>query len=378
MKKEEFQKALRSLNNRIFELKIIQDIVSSFKELKRFFIDNSIDNYKQDIIKSFKKNRGTLSIITNEGGNLYPDYVTKMKANAKKIVDYGDDFSSLNNSDFLEIAKFNCLSTLFSCTVSTELVFSIDEYNAYKKVFSGSEYYYRGQCDSSYELIPSFYRKLKTSQKNIDNDFVLEKYKVYGFYQRYITLFNDEKDKDLDYEMMSYIQHSAAYSPLLDVTSSLDIAMIFACSGIATNPNEYDEKDASFYIFKMKEIDYTKDEKLNIHWLSEKLKFDTEIKPGRPLFVCSASDFAAKYTLKTEYTNDRMKYQKGAFLLFSDGYIVNGHFLIPYHQMYIIKVIVPKEIKKALYQKLVKKNKFYTTSYLMEPYSFISDFLSNP
>lgn len=377
MEKASFLKSIRYINKKVKSLKIIDDLIESFRGLKNYFINNPIFHFKEQIVHSFKFTRDLLKTITYDSKDMYPDYVVNLKSHVKILVEFGNNLDLLDNDELVDIAEFNCLCTLFCCTVSIEFPLDDDSYENYKKILQKDNNYFRGHSDSAYELIPSIYRKLKTNKNILKNDFVLEKYKEYGYYQKYIKLFNNDKEKDVDYEMMSFIQHSAAYSPLLDITSNIDIATIFACSCGVTNPNEYEDKDASIYIFMFQEEASGSDEDLNIHWIPTKLTFKTEIKPGKPLFTCSPRDFETKYSVKTEYTNDRMKYQKGAFLFFNECFIVNGHLLIPFQQIITVKIDIPKQMKKALYKSLVKQNNFYSLSYLLEPYEFISDFLSD-
>lgn len=374
MEKETFLKCVKSINKIIFKIPVIKDLLNDFGNIKEYFINHPIEGKRGEICSSFFKTLGFLGDVTMNSKSIYPDYVSKMEPYRKKISEFGTDLSSLSFTDLIEIVKFNCLATLFLCTVSIEFDMEND-FGEIKKLFNGKDYYFRGQDDSKYGLLPTFYRNLETSKKVIDNDFVKEKYIEYGFYKKFDKLFSNKKDPEVDYKMMSYVQHCAAFSPLLDLTSSINIATIFSCAGKNMNPNEYMKKKSSLFIFRFFKNAGQNIESLNIRWIDKKLDFHTEIEKGVPLFVCSPLNFETQYSVTTECTNDRMKYQKGAFLYVNKGFVVNGHLLIPSHQILIIKININPDEKKKLYLKLSKKYPYYGSSFLMDPYSYLGDFL---
>lgn len=349
----------------------------SEEDVKTFLIKNKIDecitNIKLSALYLFKK----LDDFIYSSNSILQEYevFASLKGpilEAYKNYNYLGDYSL---DEISIIAQFNCLMTMFLCTYVIETSSKISELTSDDFKVDGHPIYFRGHNDVRYPLLPSFYRNLVCRDNPITYETVIEKYKEFGFLDKYRKVFPNNVN---DFNMLSYIQHCVSYSPLLDVTKSLDIATIFACNGKGINPNDYENNDAAIFVF----IDWDNKKHnvscLRINRIRNSLKFDSKIiinnNDEKYLFECSDDDFEIEYSFNDEATNDRMKYQQGAFLFINKATIIKNHILIPLSQMTIIKIIIPRFKKQQLYKQKIEKQPGYEVEKLLNPYQIFFEY----
>lgn len=275
-----------------------------------------------------------------------------------------------NNKDFIEEMKSN-------------------DNNPYKEVLDGlQQTFYRGQTDYNYDLLPSIYRGLKLNNSNensyisINKDVLFNLYKTSKLIDKYNLTFIDKNKitttKDLDYNFMAFMQHSSCYSPFLDLSSKKEISLSFACNKYK-NDKDYNFKDSSLYEFfyagnkvykNIKEINKEIDN-INIKVFPNKLNITSKINNNMYLYQIDPDEFDYKYIIINLPTNDRMKYQKGLFMLITKGIFVNNKLLRPYFSDFrITKYKINKSDKKNIYNLIKRRYRYYTYNHLMDPYSF--------
>lgn len=255
------------------------------------------------------------------------------------------------------------------------------------------EVYYRGQSNCQWGLIPSMFRNyrfksnMKTDGYFVDINMLYENYSESDLIDKYnktIAIDKIVNASDISYDFIAYMQHSLAYSPLIDVTKKKEIGLQFAL-GNKYDINNFLGSNSTLFAFKIKnqseKVRDLKNIKLNVKILNKK------IVPGRKMVVEDVNgkhhnlDFTtAKSTIKelrpefviiNKVYNDRMRYQHGEFILFYDYTMLNDRILfnlnsdIDYTQ-YIILTIS----KKGLYELLNKKYPQYNMDYLMAPYDY--------
>lgn len=216
---------------------------------------------------------------------------------------------------------------------------------------------YRGQEDSTWLMLPSIYRKI--SENHIfDSKYIYLKYKNLGLLKKYHEHIDSSID-ELDYNVLSFMQHSCSFSPFLDFTENKNIAKVFAATR-RSNFNEYTktkckvftisifegEKDNKF-LKSVSKIECLKDEATINEFLKNNYKMyvisNSSISFGKPvsfkvlkngkiedeeLCISSFKQLVELLTPKIAIidlkTNDRIKYQKGVFLLFYDCLSISG------------------------------------------------------
>ena len=240
---------------------------------------------------------------------------------------------------------------------------------------------YRGQSNFSFGLLPSIYRELDYNGI-IDYDKLQELYQKNSMLNKYDLLFNSHT---IDYSFVSFMQHAPQYSPLLDFSKEKDIALIFATNSQDKNYNSYQNLDCSLYTMSLNSKnnrEYLDFKGHNIQFYKEKLKYNSTIF-GKPLVLCSLKDFEVDYQTCLFPTNDRMKYQQGAFLYVHKCVIANGKMFFPLSQGFITKqrIYSEKNIKKKhlqskqeTYKNIVQNKPFYDLEHLLDPYLFFSEY----
>ena len=235
--------------------------------------------------------------------------------------------------------------------------------------------YYRGHSDYTYGVLPTMLRGVNPPKSNIiDYDFVKKAYKEASLENRYTECIGSTLNS---YRYCAFMQHSREYSPLLDFTEDINISISFACSNISAY-NDYKSKDAAILELDIPEQLVVKEEEecnrlirsLDICVCRDKLSFSTLIR-GKLLAYCTKEDFETKAHLIDLKTNDRMRYQKGCFLLFSKAVITSNDVLIPAGlETHIKKYKIPKNKKKELYERIKKERHQIDVEHLMDPYKY--------
>lgn len=236
--------------------------------------------------------------------------------------------------------------------------------------------FYRGESDFNYSLLPSIYRNynFKKYPQVIRLNDLRAIYKDSNLLDKYKIIFGDEFE-DIDYNFIAFMQHSKAYSPFLDLTKNHIIALSFA-----TNTNndcgKYFTTNSSIYKFKLEKNKIRNDkseiEDFNIEIYKQRFSFNSLLKKTE-LYYSTYKLLNPKIYVFDEATNDRMKYQKGAFIFINQTIIINGIILLPMSYGSITKYkITPKE-KLRIYEYITKEKRKYDYDHLMNPYKFFEE-----
>lgn len=381
------------------EFKEIEDLYNLLTKKKEI---TDVLNFKNDDPKELEmilKEPGILSSLKNK----FIENINYLKKYAFKNDDYGNDEINLNEIilDF-DVKRFMQINVnifdqkkqiiLFKTTICLLIlcvtaVVTKDIKHLLKKEDTGislqlnekicdNKFFFRGHQDEKFKLLPSLLRNYSCSDYGkVINKGVLEKiYKDNGMLDRYNEIFGSNK---LDYNFLSFAQHSASYSPFLDLTRNHVIALSFATQD-TINPFEYLKNSACVYsfVFKKEEIIDVKNDfdlsEVSIKITPNKLKFSSIIN-GKYIFDNTPKDFEPIVKVFTGETNDRMKYQKGSFLFFERCHVVNGHILLPYHAAKIVKYVIRPQgdhSKKNILKVINSDYRKYDLEHLMNPYQY--------
>lgn len=279
---------------------------------------------------------------------------------------------SLNDIEFdkkEKITKITLLLNLYACCVVPQgnPKYLLED-GTFKFSFKSNNVYFRGEDSYDYSLLPSIYRNEIFDEKGKTlnySSFLFPFYHSRGLLQKYN---NFQKYEEIDYSFCSLMQHAGCKSPLLDITKNSKIAVSFA-----SDKNR--KHDGSLYVFSdIKEIDASENMKrLSIFAINKKLDYLTIIRRTRIIF-CGLDKFDVEFKILTSQTNDRMKFQEGAFLYINKCIIVNKKLLLPISNKKIKKYRVTSTYKNK-YQDSAEPR--YQVRYLMDPYSYLKDDLFN-
>lgn len=258
--------------------------------------------------------------------------------------------------------------------------------------YNGYNFLYRGQSQYSWDLIPSLIRGYsKKSKKDgvvIDNNELYELYSKTNMIKDYnrFKKNNIESGKDIDYDFLSFMQHSISYSPLIDFTDDENVALSFAIQ--RSDINTFLQKDSSVFVIDMnqvKDVKYSEQDidriikNFKIYFLSKKIRVGTTMDVVDNKGIITHLDFTTlkavkdhltpNYIILNSLTNDRMRYQKGCFILFYDYVSVNGNMLYDLAKgLNILKIKITPDMKQKL-----KIDKCYSIGYLLNPYQIFRD-----
>jgi len=245
--------------------------------------------------------------------------------------------------------------------------------------------WYRGQTNTNWQLVPSFFRNAK-------NSFLWswsEIYKDYNSKPSKVSLINKLNEVDIDtasypYKTAAFIQHSIGYSPLIDFTRSPEVAISFALSNGSSMVNYYGD-DACVFVLELNgykilsdltEIDkvmsssktqvFRKSE-LIINLLSNQMWLDLII-----------GKISSTIHLINRPTNDRMMFQKGTFILYDNVIIIGDEVFMSYNKIssigrHLTKYNIDVKSKEKLYEKLMIKYPQYHQRYLLDPYLYLGE-----
>ncbi|MGI6782352.1 MAG: FRG domain-containing protein [Acholeplasmataceae bacterium] len=257
--------------------------------------------------------------------------------------------------------------------------------------------YYRGQANYNWSLSPSllrgfYYEKNDGCVIDISRLYVI--YRKTGLIDKYNKTMGSKKIgncKDIDYDFLSFMQHSISFSPLIDFTSNIKIAYKFALQ--KSTPNDYLLNDSAVFTLDLGDkgdlINNREEEKRIIN--DFKIIFlNKKIKPGSLMWVNESSGrfillsfrtikdiiyyLTPKFSIFERETNDRMRYQKGKFILFYDYVSVNGNMWHTLNKgLRLIKRRIPIGSKDAIIDKIDAENPELKNSNLMNPYQIFKD-----
>lgn len=257
-------------------------------------------------------------------------------------------------------------------------------------------YFYRGQTDYRWGIVPSSFRhfifktSLKTDGNFVDLSMLYANYSEAELIQKYNDTIAQKPlahYSDLSIDFIAYMQHSLAYSPLIDITDKIEIGLQFAL-GNKHDVNNFLGCESSLFVFKIRNFKEHLIENEHLDNLNFNVKIlNKKIIPGTIMEVEDINgkryplDFrTTKSTIKNlrpkfkiidkEY-NDRMRYQHGRFILFYDYTLVNDRILFNLNRdLDVIHYRILKSSKKGLYKTINNLYPQYSMDYLMEPYDY--------
>ena len=263
-----------------------------------------------------------------------------------------------------------------NCQISRRISTLLNDDLASKREISDKTIY-RGQSSVNYKLIPSLYRNISIDGgMGIINISKLENiYAKTKLRSKYKDVFGTD---NVDYNFCAFAQHSKAYSPFLDFTDEINVALSFA-TGTTNSLNDYFKNNAALYSMQFDEIETMGSCSLSgidIFINENKISPFTNIR-NKALFLCTYRDFSVEAYILKDKTNDRMKYQKGCFLYIQRAVIINGNLLLPINFGRIKKYTIPATgktlTKLKIYETIGRDHKYYLQEYLMNPYKYFEE-----
>lgn len=269
----------------------------------------------------------------------------------------------------------------------------------------GDNKWYRGQSNFKWRLLPSFYRDISLilNQCIIDRDYLCNDYKKKELSSKYNDVFT--KCKYVNYEFLSYMQHSVSYSPLLDFTDNPYIATMFSINN-KSQFNIYNHIDSNliciefnedklFHEYSFQGINSEKrvvilngidDIDSCVRNISvEHIKGYKVGAPMRKTNFPSAKEIIKYLTPDIIFIdaplNDRMKYQQGKFIFFNNFvmldevifYELNNDIQITNYIIEINnKTKVRNNFKEDIRNTILTETPQYDMEYLLDPYRWLN------
>ncbi|MFI3211409.1 MAG: FRG domain-containing protein [Peptostreptococcaceae bacterium] len=384
-------------------------IIENIKDIEKVY--NNIDKF----IKKFsseKKVRSEMEFVEIIKNGLYKDYFIEYLLespgcqNTRKILTAKFNFTFSDKNITLEDCTYNVCKTVLTYYYNNK---SNQKNTKDKKMVNdvlneliiknhqNDNLWYRGQCDFSWQLIPSFLRDIDDVITSINKDYLYRDYTKKKLIEKYNKVFYPEI-YEVSYEFLSFMQHAVSYSPFLDFTDSPIIATSFALSN-NNKFNNYYSNEASIFELECKEIsDLSEISPLSYHLRFKPSLFyvDTIEKMQKvinniKIKMCETyiiSDYFNKVPTIMDVlnsitpnvimidlpTNDRMKYQQGKFVLFDNFVCVNGNIFYELNKNFrITKIKIEKRSKDKIREEIRKNHQPYTITNLLDPYNYFNE-----
>lgn len=231
--------------------------------------------------------------------------------------------------------------------------------------------YYRGESNSEWSLNSSMVRKFLYANKKA---FTLDKGALDSQVNEYKVEYERKISSNHGYiRFLFYLQHSISFSPFIDLTENLWIALSFSLSNHQKYSDSSIKNDAAIYAFKVKNKDSrilnTQGRVNNIlENLSIGINKTHHNEKNVEAYIIDIKDLRV--------LNDRMQYQKGAFLLlnnYSIDTMHNSRQEYDEEELDITKYVICKMALKDLFWELRENHKPYTINYLEDPYLFLKN-----
>ena len=238
--------------------------------------------------------------------------------------------------------------------------------------------FYRGHTNVNYRLIPSIYRNIKVKDDFdiVTNNTLRSLYDEANLIEKYRKVFNTD---EIDYNFCAFAQHSCAYSPLLDFSEEIKVALSFATNSNGAI-NDYLNNEVALYSISfnkdLEEVEHISLSDICVLINNHKLNALSLIGQC-VLYASTWTNFGVEACIIKDKTNDRMKYQKGCFLYFKKAIIVNGYLLMPLNFGRIRKYVIPTDgntvTKIGIARTIDEKYKWYRCDYMMNPYKYFEE-----
>jgi hypothetical protein len=262
-------------------------------------------------------------------------------------------------------------------------LFSFEDIKSYKELekynSSDRKYWYRGQSDYDWKLIPSYYRSLGKKDVIVDYDYLKRDYDEMRISRKLYSIFDDDT---IDYEKLSFIQHSLAITPLLDFTRNIYSATSFAV-GNYENPRKLSEDNAAVYL-----IDIESSERITSSSQATSLIQGLRVQyiGSRPrIATLIRSSFWREFligTLHSEFhlidikTNDRMRIQDGTFVLLDKVLFIGNDLIVSTKEHKVLSKIITKlkishKDRLSIYKHVMSNDSKHHFLKMMNPYEFM-------
>lgn len=248
--------------------------------------------------------------------------------------------------------------------------------------------WFRGQTNSKWSFVPSFFRNNNETKLWTWNTILQE----YASKPSAPSLVEKLLEIDIDpninpYKFLAFIQHAISFSPLIDFSKNSRVALSFALSNQSKILDFYKDESCVYrlnisdfkVLKKLSEIDEVI-KNVRIQSFKESTNVSTIIQNQlwKDLLLEKTSSVVHLINLPT---NDRMLYQKGVFALFDNVIIIGNEIYfsknkIGFFRQNLKKFIIKAETKESLIAELYNKNPQYHHRYLNNPYLFLEDYYS--
>lgn len=242
--------------------------------------------------------------------------------------------------------------------------------------------WYRGQTNSDWALVPSFFRNPKTTYlckwSHISAD--------YGKKPKSKPLIKKLEEVNIHsvYRTAAFIQHSIGYSPLIDFTKSSFVATSFALANFKSMVDFYGTSSCVYELDKNGNKTTTSGgdadgilRNIEIWVFKENELIVNLIENERWLNFLDNKEKSVIYLIDFP-TNDRMFFQKGTFILFDRVIIIGNNIYMSYEEgkplgPRLTKYIIEPKVKEDMYAKLMEGHPQYHQRYLYDPYLYLSE-----
>ena len=265
-------------------------------------------------------------------------------------------------------------------------------------LFNEKNVLYRGQSNSEWRLCPSVIRNL---DKNIvfDDLYYIQMTKDNGLDDKINALMRHRVGFNA-YDKYAFLQHACSFSPLIDLTHDKIIATSFALSNTCEF-NIYSEKSSKIYTFKarnLKDNDIITDKNSARDFLKNDMKLyiikSKKIQFGMTYTLNQIDEFGCKIKYKIKInsipkliklltpsykfiditTNDRMRYQQGAFLVLYGCLVIKDKIFYELNEKFIFsEEIIDPENKNDIKNIIYTKHREYDITHLLDPYKYFSE-----
>lgn len=356
-------------------------------DLFYFFINEKNKNYYLDTIRFINKKQ------QNKNNNLKEEIfcflVRKVNIYLQEKYDTISKFASeIIVKYILLLSQCTLVRIIIEVNGMENLKYSLEDIYNNHLIYDNNAYFFRGQTNYEWDLIPSMIRNLNDNVK-INMNFFNKKYLTLKLKDKYYEMFGKDK---IDYLFLSFMQHACSYSPFIDFTKSNIIGLSFALS----NPNffnDFTNKNSSLFIVSIDSNEILRSEEKINEFLQEEYQLiyldrktlgfgeNVSFKENEEEKILFLSDFKTiinlltpKYKLIDLPTNDRMKYQKGVFLVFYGCICANDTIFYQLNNKFkLLKVKINKMNKRIYLEKIYKNYRFYDPEHLMKPYLYFNE-----